>query len=38
LPTPPARAPSQEDLPIIAHQDDANVRAKAVCVDEICHE
>ena len=37
LPAAAARAPAEKNLAIIAHQDDADVGPKPVCVDEIGH-
>src|SRR5581483_10658131 len=37
LPTPTASAASQKNFALAAHQNDADVRAKAVCVDVVSH-
>ena len=37
LPTPPAGAASEKNFALAAHQDDADVRAEAVCVNDVAH-
>ena len=37
LPTPAAGTASEKNIPLAAHQDDANVRAEAVCVNDVAH-
>src|ERR1700722_4358629 len=37
LPTPATRAASKKNFALVAHQDNANVRAKTVCIDDVAH-
>ena len=37
LPTPSAGAAPEKNVALAAHQNDANVRAKAVCIDDVAH-
>src|SRR5690606_2630693 len=37
LPAPAASAPAKEDLAVLPHQDDSDIGAKPVCIDEIGH-